>query len=441
MNNNEINNTKECVKALHKVNFDRETGIIKHNNFLIDDFSFNKSYDGNKGKFEEDDIIGYCDECKNFNKPDSNKLSEEEKTTKGNCKLCNISHGSHTFDFLEALNMKPEDELIKGWSEKPVLFLMENPSKDYKIYDYVNNDYDGKRPAKQWYWIHNYYDEEYKRKITETDDFLVMSRYGEMVASLIYKFKLGNAYLTNIVKCGMSDTKYIDGSEKIEENTFLGTYFYQTECIKKCVKKKLTSEISALCMNRKELIVFAFGDDVYWYVKDYFQNCEEFKNLKIAVRLYQLPHPAGRMKNEYRPYVLRGIVDDALSSNKNLINPGIKVDIVKNLLNQLPNKGLKIREGNQSGSSLTYKILENDSIFTDEKYLKELRIRNIKIDNANYGAGYNFNTDEFWAWDYDENILLNFSDFNYNELLESVVIELLTNPTNPNIENININNI
>ena len=203
-----------------------------------------------------------------------------------------VSHGTHALDFCESMGIVPNE----NWSDVPVLFLFENPSIQY------GNQYEehvGKCPAQKWYWLRD--------GNSEADfsypKYYKQGYYGDLIASLIKTFRLGNAYMTNFVKCAMNDA---DGKH------YLGTAEYKEECIENCFKKILLKEIEILTNNfQKDLVVFAFSRRVYNLVQQYF-NPEEHLMGKCLLCL--MPHPASRLANDYRKYVLFGKVFKTLKS-------------------------------------------------------------------------------------------------------------------------------
>ncbi len=295
MTNIEYEQILNNVKKLHKINFNQ---IIKHNNFN-ESFSYKNVFNIEENRFKSAyDIVDYCDNCKNCNTPKNEDLDY---------KLCNISHGSHTIDFLEAFGIDDiKSEFINNnWNTQPVLFLMETPSKDYKIYDYIKTDIEhtGKKPAHNWYWIHEDWTNLFKENKFNDSRYYGLKSYGKMVASLIYQYKLANAYLTNIVKCGMNSF-YFNGKETPKEK-FLNLYDYKEKCIEICINSILVKEIEALRNNRK-LIIFAFGNRTYQTVRKYFNDNNKYEIVKM-------PHPADyHISNDYRKYILKGIVEEIL---------------------------------------------------------------------------------------------------------------------------------
>ena len=235
-----------------------------------------------------------CEKCQNgLEKPNA----ESEKRDSG-YRLKNISHGTHSLDFLKSMDI---DVNSGGWSDAPVLFLMENPAAQIRPWNkplFDDTHKDKKFPAQQWYWIHKN-----GRKAEETyyPKCFKQGEYGVLVAGLIRMFKLGNAYMTNLVKCGMN---LPDG------NGYLPTSDYNEGCITKCIENVLQKEIEILTGHKsKELLVFAFGIEVNHLINSY------LRKTGIKFKICLLPHPANRMANDYRKYVLFGKVYKFLSAN------------------------------------------------------------------------------------------------------------------------------
>ncbi len=78
------------------------------------------------------------------------------------------------------------------------------------------------------------------RNLTETDSALCSTAWSLLLAE--------NAYLSNLVKCGMNNKK--GDFKELEE--------YDSECVKTCVENILTKEIDAI----NPVVVFCFGNKV-----------------------------------------------------------------------------------------------------------------------------------------------------------------------------------
>lgn len=302
------------VKDLHDFTFKKVIRLEDNG-----DADFSILDDKNVYRFDDDDpkkngrfinVTGCCNDCKDCNTPDQEKLKKEKKDVEyQDFKLSYVSHGSHSIDFLRAGGLN--DEEIKkefeqnDWNTTPVLFLMENPSKNYGIYE----ERDGKYPTTTWYWVHRKL-ESLSEMQAAGDKYLKQGYYGDMVYSLICKNKLANAYLTNVVKCGMNKIWMEDGKSK---DAYLGTWWYQDQCKKNCAINVLSEEIKRLVCGQKKLIVFTFGNNAYYLAKDLLQNLDLFR--AFDKRLILLPHPSNRLNGTFRTALLGDYVTNALKTD------------------------------------------------------------------------------------------------------------------------------
>ena len=281
-------NPESIVKKLHQINFDKNKGILHMENFN-DDYRYSEDFLDRDGE-----ILVHKKECT------------------GNCNFCkenfsSVTHGTHTLDFLMAHGIEKPEE---NWSDKPVVFVFENPASVQKDKDsfYLANDHPSY--PKKWYWINN-------QSRTNNDNFIYPNyfkskEYGWMVYSAIRTFKIANAYVTNMVKCGKSNDK----------KSYLTTDEYDPSVIDKCIENILIEEIDAVRGGDPEqsVILFAFGNRVY-------DKLKEKENCLGKCRIYKLPHPALRLQDNYRKFVLFGQIYSALLENnfyeKNAAMPNI----------------------------------------------------------------------------------------------------------------------
>ena len=265
------------LKELRRLNFKE---LIEYDVDDLERYCFRRCLeDADKGCEYPDHprVVSYCTLCEEAAAEESWEVCEEESL-----RLCYISHGSTTDDFM-ASSEKPI--IMDGWHDAPVMFVMENPSKcryegcgidgknaSYNIYEkcrIVKDDgceYE-KWPAKKWYWIHR------KQTIGGYPEEYTGGKYGGFVASVIKEFELSNAYMTNLVKCGLNDP---------DKDAFRNTGSYNKNCVELCYAAFLSKEIAAV----KPKVIFAFGANVRWWL-------EKLGDLG-RYRVVELPHPAKR---------------------------------------------------------------------------------------------------------------------------------------------------
>lgn len=310
-----MNNLEKIQQKLHKINFNENDGIVCPKPIWLkkvtpEEYRFGNLTKNDKTKKREHiynlDCCPYCNEkCKDI----SPILQGDAKSV-----FTNITHGSHTLDFLDAHNM--DYSTVSSWSSKPVLFVMENPGS-YK------NDSDepptgGKKfPSKCWYWINGQDKSEYTNEDFKYPNWFKQKEYGWMLYSVINTFQIANAYITNMVKCGACNDK----------TEYATTDKYNPEIIERCLSTHLTREINALRGDDKDQLVtvFAFGQNVY-------DTLTRYKKLLGECKIYLLPHPANHLANDYRKYVLLGKILRALLQTDfydNVAMPNF-YDILKN---------------------------------------------------------------------------------------------------------------
>ena len=423
-------NIKEIVNRIHAINFDKNSGIIRYDDFdesNPDAFKF----DAIQARFKEH-AVGYCELC---DRSESYAFREDNNDL---FKLNNISHGTHSFDFLHAFGLSDEQifDLIENekWNDDPVLFLMENPSigtidGDYRTYNYTKTyGSEGKLPAANWYWIHGSLKTNYDLGRYYDDTFFIQTEYGNMVAALIKQFKLGNAYLTNTVKCGISDARIENGEFKETKYKNLDEYTRLCKCT--CIEHILIKEIEELCRSEnglKPIRIFAFGERPYWIMSDILRNYEK---LNIDYKIYQLPHPASREKNTYRKYILKGALEEAFNkgisfeksnTSKRIVSPGEVEKIFRTVYKDV-SLGKRTTK-----NQCSLNIIKHTSLFSEEEIVSEIFIKGLKNEEIkfNWGIGYVFETNDYWYWDYDKKEYVRKESIPYHNFFEQAITKIL----------------
>ena len=275
-------------RALNKINFDSLIQLSV--NTEVEDYSF-REYKNNN--FIHKKIIGYCTDC------ESNKLIGCKKE---NCTFAKISHGSHSIYFIDELGF----EVDSTWKNEPILFLLENPSKDYK--DQYLKGLGEKRPAQKWYWV-DLDVQDYNKNI-ENDNLYYFDKqksYSYQFANIIEYFKLQNVYITNIVKCGLENSK----------GKYQNTSEYNYQIIKNCEEKFLKKEIDTMSLDMTLKLVFVFGPKT----KELFLQSNLYKSRLGSENEFiviELPHPSSRCinRNFRSKLIFYGILEGLYKLNK-----------------------------------------------------------------------------------------------------------------------------
>jgi hypothetical protein len=210
----------------------------------------------------------FCISCEQkFLQHDSSKVLDQ------------MSHGADTWDFEQILGDLPT--LPTPYDERAVVFLLESPGGHYE--NGAPRTYQGitkEPPIRRFYWSPPGNAWPTTREIFE-------NMYGRYFAYLLYKFRLKNAYFTNIVKCSLAP--------KYERKKFIPYYVVKD-------KNKLDSMIRSNCfalflqkeleiMNPRFIFYFSLKTQKMGY---YLELKKRFPNARFE-RLY---HPAARISQE-----------------------------------------------------------------------------------------------------------------------------------------------
>jgi len=357
---------------------------------------------------------GFCRDCEKSNCANAQGFEGAQ-----DYKLHFVSHGAHSLDFCDSMGIKPDND----WNNIPVLFLFENPSVQHEnkygeLYEKKEIEYDNEKkyPAKKWYWIHEGYTEKeciYPKKYKQ-------GRYGGLIASLIKTFKLANAYMTNIVKCSMNNS---NGTK------YLGTQYYKEECIENCIKEVLKEEINILTDNKgnDKPIIFAFSKQVYNLAQKYLSG--------VATEICLMPHPASRLANDYRKYVIFGKVYKTLTINgcdckdavKEFLKKPIRFDKedIKNIVeNYWKDMGVSLEENCKKNNSCVIWVNETGT---------EIQCK-IRIEKEMIGFGFNsLDDNEYWFYDcHKKEYLHNLESYNQDfTKLYNAFCEFIESKENP----------
>lgn len=252
------------MDKLARLNFSE---LIHIDNAEIESYTFD-CY--KKNGYKHEGITGYCISC------EKNNCNVSPKNT--SFKMSNISHGAHASDFLRSMGIDDTN----GWVKAPVMFIYESPSLDYGIFKNLSYSGYDKRPTQKWYWIHS------DKNASSYPTSFKGGQYGDFIASAINTFKLKNAYVTNLVKCGLNNDK----------GKYKGLDFYDTFAIENCYENFLQKEIEII----EPKVIFALSSGAEKQIKKFTKD----------IYVHQLPHPAGRQRgfrnDHYRAVYFWGII-------------------------------------------------------------------------------------------------------------------------------------
>ena len=433
MDKDQFEQVLNIKRELNHINFGNG-GIIQTQGD-ISSMHYHNAFKGRNGE-----VVSVCEECKDaLELPFCNNCSSKEKCDKTEYRLRNMAHGTHTIDYLFALDKENRLEKMEdcasilcdeNWNDLPVLFLLENPSTNY--YDlYASDNKMRKRPANGWFWIGS----DYSKKDYTYPHYLAQGWYGEMICALIKMFKLGNAYATDIVKCGMNGE---DG------NGYLSTWCYNPECIRKCVGNYLVKEIKTLTKYNKTIVVFAFSQRVASLINGAFSSIPDLKDINPIICL--MPHPSNRLANDYRKYVLYGKAKKALYlagidttkadldflENDNHFGVLSSIDynaVIEHIKKGYPQLAVKkVSQYRGEWQGLRYKVKCTKNAFTNIDEVVEICCQ-VMIDNKKVDFGYRIGETGFWIWNTNNKEIMLASDLDqysqeiyniYNSFVEAI---------------------
>ena len=229
------------ITELRELNFDK---LITLDFPQIESYTFS---DYRQNHYEHYPVKAYCVSCetKNWHKATDDRSFQ----------LNYLSHGAHSTDFIESLN--PPLESLNDWHDEAVMFIYDVPLEK-EIYTEVNYLNYFKRPAKKWCWIEGEANSPNQFQATKESHFML---------STILTFRLANAYVTHLVKCGMNKDQQVKGINS-----------YQEDCIRNCFREFLAYEINII----KPRVIFAVGAVVEQKLLDLVGN---------SYLIQSLPHP------------------------------------------------------------------------------------------------------------------------------------------------------
>jgi hypothetical protein len=200
-----------------------------------------------------------------------------------------MGHGASADDILTATGQKNIN--ISGWKNEGVMFVLENPGPCYNK-TYAKFNYNGytKYPTHEWYFVN----QKKIEKCEYPDNFYGHRRYGEFFCSVLFTFMLKNLYITDLVKCGMNDSK----------NKFKHISEYNQECVENCLKRYFYKEIQIV----NPEVIFCLGHNSCNEINEKLKKIESLLKHKVVVKY--LPHPNAWFSNsEFKEKYYNGIID------------------------------------------------------------------------------------------------------------------------------------
>ena len=152
----------------------------------------NQSYtydDETKRYIRSDTPTAVCQECED---------NSANKSSDGEFSLQIVSHGIHSLDLFKIQKFNDYSD----YRDDAVMLVMESPASNLDAC--YKEEIDGKHPAKVWWWADGKSTDE---RTTYPYGFS-SKKYGEFFNSFVHTFKLKNAYMTNLVKCGMLNSDH-----------------------------------------------------------------------------------------------------------------------------------------------------------------------------------------------------------------------------------------
>lgn len=225
----------------------------------------------------------YDDETKRYIRSDAptavcHKCEDDSvnESSDGEFSLKIVSHGIHSLDLFKIQKFNDYSD----YRDDAVMLVMESPASNLDAC--YKEEIDGKHPAKVWWWADGKSTDDHKSTDERTTYPYGFSskKYGEFFNSFVHTFKLKNAYMTNLVKCGMLNSDY-DKYANLDK--------FPAECKNNCFDNIFLEEVKAL----KPKVIFTLSSKVYNYLTTD-KRLNEIKEVKgcESLDIVALPHPA-----------------------------------------------------------------------------------------------------------------------------------------------------
>lgn len=225
----------------------------------------------------------YDDETKRYIRRDTpttvcHKCEDDSvnESSDGEFSLKIVSHGIHSLDLFKIQKFNDYFD----YRDDAVMLVMESPASNLDAC--YKEEIDEKHPAKVWWWADGKSTADHK----STDERTIYpygfssKKYGEFFNSFVHTFKLKNAYMTNLVKCGMLKNS--------EHNKYGNLDKFPSKCKNKCFDNIFLKEVEIL----KPKVIFTLSSKVYNYLNGGKVIEKIEKKLGAKPYIVTLPHPA-----------------------------------------------------------------------------------------------------------------------------------------------------
>ena len=211
-----------------------------------------------------------------------------------------LSHGADTADFESLFGIELPLENDQKYIKAPVMFVLESPGgMNGNGIPHTCQGVEKEAPVCHYYWMPP------KKPVwpSKEDALASANRYGPYFAYVLRRFRLKNAYFTNVIKCGLRfpSGRFISYSP---------TAAFDIRIRDNCCREFLEKEVRAF----QPAVVFAFGDRAY----NLFHTSAVGKTAPLYPSLY---HPA-------TPRLRRRILEDNDERiQKALISSGLLAEV------------------------------------------------------------------------------------------------------------------
>lgn len=247
-------NFKETFKKINELRFGK---LIQYADPQNQSYTYN---DEMERYIRSDTPTAVCQECED---------NSANKSSDGEFSLQIVSHGIHSLDLFKIQKFNDYSD----YRDDAVMLVMESPANNLDAC--YQKEFDGKHPAKVWWWA----DGESTAKPTVYPKAFSSKKYGEFFNSFVHTFKLKNAYMTNLVKCGMLNS---------DHDKYANLDKFPAKCKNNCFDNIFLEEVERL----KPKVIFTLSSKVYNYLNGGKVIEKIEKKLGTKPYIVALPHPA-----------------------------------------------------------------------------------------------------------------------------------------------------